>query len=311
MKKTSRIIFYVIGIMAIVGIAFMIIGKMNNGHLINVNIGRDGVKISDGPDFDMDTSDIGLNLIKGSEGENKLAMDEKVGYDAAKVRELTLDLGAREVMIVESEDDMIYVTNLSKYPIYTRLNDDELTISCDDGPGIGLNIGKKASSLKVVIAIPKGMRFDEAKLSLGAVKLDVTTVLNTDELTIDIGAGQATFDGIEAREATISVGAGQMTIKSFHADKLDADVGMGNMELSGDVKKDMELSCGMGSVKLDMEGRLEDHTIEYEVAAGSIRMDGRNLVEGGGEGTIDNNSDSKYELDCSMGSIELNWNGVL
>ena len=40
-------------------------------------------------------------------------------------------------------------------------------------------------------------------------------------------------------------------------------------------------------------------------------MDGRNLVEGGGEGTIDNNSDSKYELDCSMGSIELNWNGVL
>ena len=48
MKNTSKFIFYVIGIMAVVGIAFMIIGKMNNGQLINVDIGRDGVKISEG-----------------------------------------------------------------------------------------------------------------------------------------------------------------------------------------------------------------------------------------------------------------------
>ncbi|MBS7330276.1 MAG: hypothetical protein KIG26_06605 [Lachnospiraceae bacterium] len=86
MKNTSRIIFYVIGIMAIVGIAFMIIGKMNNGHLINVNIGRDGVKISDEPDFDMDTSDIGLNLIKGSEVRTNLPWTRRLGMMRQKCR---------------------------------------------------------------------------------------------------------------------------------------------------------------------------------------------------------------------------------
>lgn len=311
MKNTSKFIFYVIGIMAVVGIAFMIIGKMNNGQLINVDIVRDGVKISEGRGFDIDSSDIGLNLIKGGDGESKLAMDEKVEYDATKVKELTLDLGAREVVIAEAADDMISVTNLGKYPIYTRLNDDELTVSCDDGPNIGLNIGKQAASLKVVIAIPKGTYFEEAKISIGAVKLDANTAISADELTIDLGAGQAIFEGIESHKTDISVGAGQLTIKSFLADELNADIGMGNLELAGDVKKDMDLSCGMGSVKLDMEGELEDHTVEYEVSAGSIRMNGKNLLEGGGEGAIDNNSDSKYELECSMGSIELNWNGML
>lgn len=175
--------------------------------------------------------------------------------------------------------------------------------------GDTLIICSQGSSMKgkVEIAIPKSARFNDVNIEAGAAEMkDIS--LECNRITMELGAGDAKLSSLNVSDsATFEIGAGNLEIKNAAIADMDADLGMGNLEFNGLVSGNLTVDCGMGNAEFSFTDSADNHNFDLEASMGNIELN-KNKDSGlGNHMAIDNNADSDYVVECGMGNIEINF----
>ena len=129
-----------------------------------------------------------------------------------------------------------------------------------------------------------------------------------ESVNLDIGAGRLTGSNIKADKISIDVGAGQITLEDCSIQDGKMDVGMGAIYYTGSISGNLDADCSMGSTNLNLSGSLNDHNYDLECSMGEIQIGSQKYSGMDKEKTINNGADSNFVLGCSMGNIEINFN---
>lgn len=259
--------------------------------------------------FPFGNSNIAVNL--GSDDNETDAevvnQNGESAFATYEIKNIEVAIGAAHTIIKPSSDDRIHVINNSNQKINVYISNDKLKIESDDD-NVMTNVKGTIS-----IEIPEGLKLDNLDMDYGAAEVESEGdyTIECRRFTLDLGAGDVKLNGIKAHDAEINVGAGNVVLNKTYTVNMDADLGMGAIEYQGDVSGDMEIDCSMGSVDMELDSRKEDHNYEYNVSAGSLRIDNEECA--GFESVRSGNADvdSNYEIDCSMGSVSLRFAKII
>lgn len=223
-------------------------------------------------------------------------VDKKV--ETKGLRCLNIDIGAGKIDIRETNDEdiSIHTEDMRKVQIYR--NDDTLYVK-----GLRSNVSDGGT---IHISLPKDLTFDKVDISAGASDFDAD-VLRAKEIDMDLGAGRIEISDLYADEMNIKIGAGSTTIKNADVKDAEVQVGMGRFALKGAITGDLNAECSMGELVLSLEGSEDDHNYDLECAAGNLRVGGSNFAGVASERNIDNGAESNFNLECSMGSLDVTF----
>lgn len=292
MKTIGKIVGKLSLILLLIGIVCVLIGACNGGfaQMAGINMGWKipFVNINVGPAVSLKDTE-GMVITDG----------EEVVYPTADVKNLKLDLGACQISIVKSEDDDIHVTSEKKMKIQSGVKNGELKIKSE-------NIIWYGGTRKVVLALPADMSFDEVKFDMGAGACVSRVPFSCDKFNLDVGAGSVDISDINAKDARINIGAGDAAFSKAFFEDANIDVGMGNCSLTGDITDDLNLDVSMGSVSMILESSQADHKCNGDTAMGNIKF-GKSTTSNDSGKQLDKDVDSQYNVDCSMGSVEIEF----
>lgn len=248
----------------------------------------------------------------------------QTNYKASDIGELDIELGGENLIIARSETDYIQIANNTgnsniKYGLDGR------TFELYSSKRHNLHWGVKVPRGNICLYLPDGMNLDSIELEVGAGRLE-SIALEADEINIDAGAGNFIIEGIQAREVDISVGAGDSNINSIVASEADIsvgagsisakgvdvsdislEVGMGKIDMEGRISREADLECGMGSINMKLSGAETDYNYKVECAMGSVRIGSSKYSGMASERIIDNGSVSIFDVECSMGAVNIDF----
>ncbi len=258
--------------------------------------------------------------------------DEKTELEltADTLRSLYIELGACELCIMESTDDHVWLDTggNTKYFRYHVEGGDTLKMVNRTGHSFwNWSDGSVTPSTKVYLYLPADTMLDNAEIEIGAGNMESIS-LKAREINVEVGAGHCMIDGITLTDsADLMVGAGRINIESLSVRKLnmevgagelnigkadisgetDLELGMGNVELGGLFSGNMNIECGMGNVTLHLDDAEEDHNYEIDCSMGSVNLGNTSYTSLSNEKTIFNGSSSTYEIECSMGNVSIDF----
>lgn len=266
------------------------------------------------------------NSVVGEGQDIPAAERTNLNLTAKDITKLKCEVGACSFYIDYSDDDCFWIamqgdTNRVKY----KENSHTLEIKTDNfNKKWGSDWSDISKKLKIYLYVPKECRFDKIDMNVGAgyatsVLLKAEEVdaecdagefkfagFDADKVEIEVGAGRAVLSHLNADEAKFKVGAGEVVATDLYsANKLVLDIGMGSGTIEGTVEGDLDADCGMGNLDMKLTGSEEDHTYDIDCAMGSVEINHRNYA-----GITDSkfgDSDSKFDIDCSMGMVRINF----
>lgn len=221
--------------------------------------------------------------------------------EASGIQNLGVSLQKGNLEIVESDDGMarVFVSGPS----------DGITADCQSGE-LAIRDGRSGrhgrEEVSVVLELPKGMRFKEARLegNAGAIQADYSLAADLFSLAADVG--EITLSGIQAKTFSASVGAGMISIEDGVFDTVELDCGVGAMEIEAAISADAQISCGMGSVSLELEdGGIDKANYVLSCGAGTIMIGDRAYSGLSKERRIENGASATFTLHCGMGQISI------
>lgn len=128
------------------------------------------------------------------------------------------------------------------------------------------------------------------------------------ELKIELGAGQFEAQELKAEEIEIQMGAGECEIQRIEAGKeAKLQVGAGRIWLGAFSGKKLSGECAAGEMDIWLEGGYEDYNYDIACAAGEILLDGESRTGLVYREKIDNKADKKVELNCAIGTVQINF----
>ncbi len=289
MDKFTKICLSFCAITIIIGIVLSIIGFSLGAKEI-VNIGWNGGK------FDVIFDDD--------------ATTDSIKSDDATftgIEKLNIDLKYVELNIKEAEGNEIKVESIN-------VPDDFKCYS--DGNELVIESKKeykhwKKHLTRVNVYIPKGTKFEEVEIEVGACDSTFDTI-ETEELSLSIGAGALTVDKMTvSKSSDIMVGAGEVIIKDLEAQNANLEVGAGSMSVKGKLSGDTNIDCGMGSVDMHLSNAKREFNYDISGGMGEIVI-GESTYSGMGfEDHIDNDVDGTMEIECGMGSVTVEFGDTL
>lgn len=215
---------------------------------------------------------------------------------------LTLDLGAGEFEIVESDGTDIVIKSKRKMNVSADGEDIVIETPNED---VFLNfIGNNPH--EVTIEVPRGTEFDDIVMEVGAGELTCPGLL-CESLIMEIGAGRISVEDFTCKEAVISVGAGEIIVENGTAGEMNVEVGMGNFVFEGSVQGDLDADCGMGNVQMKVTGNEKDYNYQIDCDMGNVTVGSHSYSGIGAEQDIDNGASSDFDLDCGMGNLEIRF----
>lgn len=240
---------------------------------------------------------------------NKAVKEEEL-FPVSEIRELEFDLGAAEIVIKENADtENISVQLLRGKEKYynTRLKDGELLVEYGKNQR---NFQLNGNHAIVRILIPAGTSFDDIDMNVGAcsAKFDVSDITCRD-LNIAVGAGTMKVNGFTVtEEMDVEVGAGELIIEGGEYTDVDMECGVGNIEMKGTLNRNLTAECGMGNVSILLNGKEEDYNYTMECSMGNLEMNGNTYSGFGGKESVTNpGAKGTIDLECSMGNLDLNF----
>ena len=271
-----------VGIVFFVGAACM--GGIGNAKSIFENGGITiGIHSNDSADWD-----------KASEHTISLEnMDEP---------SLDLKLGAGDFEIIESNVSDIVVKATKKMNV--KKDGNTIKIYTPERFKIKFVSFGMDDVNNVIIEIPKGMKFDDVDMQIGAGELRCENI-TANKLKMELGAGMITTENYTSDKAVMSVGAGEIIVKKGASKDMDIDVGMGNFTFHGTANGDLDVDCGMGNVQMWLTGEEEDYNYEVDCGMGNVTVGDKSYAGVAADQDYDNNAEYKCDLDCGMGNIEI------
>lgn len=244
-------------------------------------------------------SGIGLGIISGDsyfgyigngkEDESVAVKVKDTREEFENVRSIDMEVWAGEVNIqtVEDEDQGIVVETKDidkRLELRYYMDGDELKFRTKDKVFRVNNAGKIG---KINIYIPKGYKFEEVSL--------------------DIGAGSLYVDDILAKECDIDIGAGEAVIDNFTVDELDLDCGAGQITACGKVDAKADLDCGVGEIMYTAVGKEADYNYSIECGIGEVICGGSSYSGIASEKEIDNGARKEMVVNCGIGNVTIEF----
>ena len=319
MKKFTKGCLITALILFVFGCAFWgICGYMGGfRQLDNLNIGRErflsigwnGIRwgyngrwfgIWDDDDFDDDWWPKSAGTPSLVEVGDKVKTD----YHASEITDIDIELGGSNLIIEESEDEYIWIANNSdvKTVKYT-LKNGVFKLYYGETVHHWNDIAKNGN---ICLYLPEGMNLNTIDIEMGAGNME-SIVLTANEIDMEIGAGNFNIEGLLSDEVDISVGAGNAEIDNIDAGKVSLEVGAGEIVIDDMTVKNLDLECGAGNINLTLTGDVTDYNYQVECALGNIRIGDNEYTGIIGERNIDNGSSRKIDVECAMGSIEIDF----
>ena len=239
------------------------------------------IQIKDGWERGIFREEVGKSAEEETDGDSE-QWNTTVHSD---VRELDIDLGAREIYLEEYEGDDIQVL--------VEADDKKVTV---EQKGKELQIGMRTAMLQndqnqriVKVLIPQEYEFDEVDISVGAGEC-VMENLNAKIIDMETGAGSILGEGrIQAKESSWDVSAGSIVLQELQSE-------------------DTEIDCTAGSFEATFAGAKEKYYLEGDVGAGSFEVGGSSWDTLGKNISLgDKRAIKKIFSDCAAGSITIDF----
>lgn len=213
------------------------------------------------------------------------------------VSSLSVDLNAAKLKIMTG--DKFSVESNHKY-ISVSVNNGNLRIDETKEP-----FSVNSEGVTVILSVPEGFVFDDARIETGAAEVDVDT-LSADVLKLNLGAGEVNIKNLTANSrAGIDGGAGELTIEGGLLRNLDIEMGVGELNLTSRIEGESSLDYGVGETNVTLLGTREDYKIKIDKGIGEAKLEGENMrddsVYGDGENYID--------IDGGVGEINIEFSG--
>lgn len=172
--------------------------------------------------------------------------------------EVELSAGTLEISYSDVEKIQIFHENVKNFEAY--VDDEVLHIEADKRVNNSDGI--------VVITIPQGERFVEADIELGAGQADIDG-LQADALNIEVGAGQANITNLDVNQFYVETGAGKVCaelVGSMDDYNCNLECGIGEIRVGNesfrglgshkkiqhhDSKRSIDAECGVGQIEID------------------------------------------------------------
>lgn len=216
---------------------------------------------------------------------------------------LDLELGAGDFEIIESNVTDIVVKSSKKIDV--KKDGDTIKIHTPERFYF-LKIGIGNEHNDVTIEIPKGMKFEDVDMQIGAGELRCENIM-ADYLKMELGAGTIDVENCVSKETVISVGAGEIIVDKGISEDMDVDVGMGSFSFHGIVNGDVDVDCGMGNVQMWMNNSEKDYNYQVDCGMGNITVGKQSYGGVSTDQDINNDADYECDLDCGMGNIEIHF----
>ena len=157
----------------------------------------------------------------------------------------------------------------------------------------------------ITVTLPKDFIANECNLTIGAGEVDIEAI-NAKKGTFSVGAGKVNIDKLSITEKSdYEVGAGSMYINKISAVNTEIECGIGEISISGELKGYNNIQCGIGHIKININGHESDYSYDLEAGLGNIVINNRRYH--GMNTSINNNTDNRLELECGIGSIEIDF----
>ncbi len=210
-------------------------------------------------------------------------------YSAADVKNLTLDFGAAEVVMISGKKYEIETRGMEKDFLNCSLSVDG-TLHVENMRRLNLNFfshdRKNRTVPRVLVTVP-----EDADLY---------------KFELHVGAGNFRTKGAELRcqEGSLDVGAGNLVLDGLYGGKINIRCGMGNLEMDGTITGNSNIDCGMGNVKLKLRGSEEDYSFDAKVCLGDLKFN--DIKKSGVCQELDNQRKSNhFSVNCGMGSVTI------
>lgn len=152
--------------------------------------------------------------------------------------------------------------------------------------------------------------FYTEKLELigGVGKVDLTGIVNNDNIMINNGVGNTYLTLTEPLEANIDIygGVGNTTINAKISGNVFIDGGVGSVKWTGAIHGDLNVDGGVGNISFDLAGNINDYNIRISEGLGSVRANNLKTDRDG----YTQNVGAKYNIDIDggVGSVQLDIN---
>lgn len=231
MKKFTKVALIVSGIMAVVGVAFVVVAVSLG---ITFSSFRSMVYHGDfslGPWIWHNTDDFDYS--------------EAVSYyDVGDIRNLDLQIGTGSLTIREAEDDQFTLDTTNSLLTDVKTSGNTLKVDCASS---GRN-----TSTGIVLYVPSGVEFREVKIDVGAGKAECSIPLQAREFDLEVGAGQLDMELAGAQEDynyDVDCAIGQIKIGDSSYSGLGVEKEITNRHADAEVKAE----CAAGQIIISFE----------------------------------------------------------
>ena len=231
------------------------------------------------------------------------ASEHTISLDDMDEPSLELELGSGDFEIIESDVTDIVVKSSKKIDV--KKDGDTIKIHTPERfYFVKIGIGNDHNN--VTIEIPKGMKFEDVDMKIGAGELRCENIM-ADYLKMELGAGTIDIKNYTSKESVISVGAGEIIVEKGTSGDMDIDVGMGSFSFHGTSNGDLDVDCGMGNVQMWMDNSEKDFDYQVDCGMGNVTVGKHSYGGVATDQDIDNDADYECDLDCGMGNIEIHF----
>ncbi len=311
MKRGWKVLA-VFGIMAGIGAACMLIGRMCGGREQAADLLAQAVYSGAGKSADSDfweSFDLDLDgkLLEQMGPVMEFVPSQSGDYenlelaDIGEVSQLLVNAGGCELTIRETDADTFGIRAEDADKLWFYVEDGRLSvISRYDKKN-----GKKRDT-RIILYIPAEAALDEAEIDVGGCMFQANG-LKAREISMNAGAGQFTINGLDADKLEAEFAAGEMVVTDAAVTDLVIEGGVGTFSWQGAVSGSVEAECAMGKIALAVEGNAEDFDYHTDCAAGSIVI--ADLSDGisAGEHAYRNQAEKNMDLSCAMGEITVDF----
>ena len=213
---------------------------------------------------------------------------------AADIRELDVDVCWLMVEIQETEgNDIVFLT-------------DNIPAEAAEQ----LILTQEGAELEVQLQHEKEwnqMMKNLGELALLTIQIPKEHQIQT--MTLSIGEGVLGADNIQTDELNIEVGAGNAEITQFTARVLDVEVDAGEANIAGHADMEANIECGIGKVNYQAAGSKEDYSYDIEVGAGRVLIDNEEY-SGISKGKKSSHGGKMMEIECGIGEVIVGFMGA-
>lgn len=210
-------------------------------------------------------------------------------FDADKVKNLELSLGAAEIVMIPG----------SKWTVETRLIEpsafrcevtEKGTLIVDNRMRLpNLSFWQHAdrhSAPRILMTVPENASLSIFKVTLGAGSFTTKNI------------------ALSCKAGFIDVSAGNLVLDTVHGGSWTLHCGAGNMDLTGTATGSCNIDCGMGRIAMNLTGNPDQYSFAGRVGLGEISF---NNTKRSGIGNIDCNErmENHFSVNCGMGQVTI------